>query len=98
MNEHENEINLTNRMVPLKLVAGVFIWMLTTFGTAAGVLFWAGVYKSDTDNKIAALEHADAAQTAQLGQLPNRITRLEMILCTTQDPVRNAQCDRLGVN
>lgn len=98
MSENENESDLTNKMVPLKLVLGAFIWLFTTFGTAASVVFWAGTYKSDTDSKIIALEKSDALQVAQLGQLPTRITRMEMILCTTEDPVRNAQCDRLGVN
>ena len=90
--------DLANRAVPLKFVLAGLVWLLGTFGSVMAASWWASGYKTDTDHKIASLQQSDALQSAVIGRLPDRLTRMEMILCTTEDGARKAQCDRLSVN
>lgn len=84
--------DLANRAVPLKFVLAGLVWLLGTFGSVMAATWWASGYKSDTDHKIEALKASDAAQLAALGRLPERLTRVETILCTTEDRARAAAC------
>lgn len=88
-----NDDDLTNKAIPLKWVLAGLVWLLGTFGSVMTATWWASGYKSDTDHKIEALQASDAAQIAALGKLPDRLTRVETILCTTEDRARQAACN-----
>jgi len=88
--------DLTNSAVPVKWVAAAFGWLVVTFGSVMAGVFWVGGYKADTDRKIETLQASDALQSAVIGRLPDRLTRMEMIICATDDPARLRACNRLG--
>lgn len=90
--------DLTNSHIPLKWVFGGIAWLISASGFAATLIYNLGVYQAATDAKIETLQATDAAQIAALAKIPDRLTRMEMILCSTDDGARKAQCDRLSVN
>lgn len=91
-----SENDLTNSAVPVKWVVAAFGWLVVTFGSVLAGVFWVGGYKADTDRKIETLQASDELQSAIIGRLPDRLTRMEMIICATDDTARSRACNRLG--
>lgn len=78
----------------LSTMVSLFLLVMAGFGTWQGMT--ADLGKVRTDGQLTAAQVAiNTGKIVELQKLPDRITRLEMIMCATDDPVRRAECQRL---
>lgn len=90
--------DLTNSHIPLKWVFGGIAAVCAAGTFAFRLIYLLGIYQATTDAKIESLQANDTAQVAAIAKLPGRLTRMERIMCSTNEPERKAQCALLDVN